>query len=453
MFQKNATPNLFEKLVYGSGQVGLNALYTLFSSYVLLFYTDVIGINAATVGLIVLVSKFFDGFSDLIAGQLIDTHKSKYGHCIPVLMRWTVPMVASVTLVFLVPKTILALQVAFIFVTYNLFNTILYTYVCMAFASLPSYATDDSVARSQMLVYSMLVAAAMQTILASTIMPMVNFFGGQNLQSAWVKSILVFGALGIIFLYLNVFFVKERVENTAPPENIIVGIKAAVKNKYWVYTLIANICNNIMLVFNLSVSVYYLNTVVGNLGLMGAYVAVSNLPGVVLMMITPSILPKVSKQKLVVFGSVLMLVAQIAFIVGPSDNVTWLLGTGLLRGFGMGLPMGLNGAMIGDCIDYGEWKTGTRVQSVLFSSNSVGIKIGQGVLTSLLGFFLTAVGYDGLKEVQSASTIAGIDSFFKYVPVVVCIVLIVFSYLFDLEKKLPGIRKELVERRGEVEKQ
>lgn len=208
-----------------------------------------------------------------------------------------------------------------------------------------------------------------------------------------------------------------------------------------------------MLVFNLSVSVYYLNTVVGNLGLMGAYVAVSNLPGVVLMMITPSILPKVSKQKLVVFGSVLMLVAQIAFIVGPSENVTWLLGTGLLRGFGMGLPMGLNGAMIGDCIDYGEWKTGTRVQSVLFSSNSVGIKIGQGVLTSLLGFFLTAVGYDGLKEVQSASTIAGIDSFFKYVPVVVCIVLIVFSYLFDLEKKLPDIRKELVERRGDIEKQ
>ena len=339
-------------------------------------------------------------------------------------MKWTIPMVVSVTLVFLVPKTILALQIAFIFVTYNLFNTILYTYVCMAFGSLPSYATDDSVDRSQTLVYSMLVAAAMQTILASTIMPMVNFFGGQNVQSAWVKSILVFGALGIVFLYLNVFFVKERVENSAPPENIVAGIKAAVKNKYWVYTLFANICNNIMLVFNLSV--YYLNTVVGNLGLKGAYIAVSNIPGVILMIFLPSILAKVSKQKLAVFGSILMPAAQIAFILGPSDNVTWLLGTGLLRGFGMGFPMGLNGAMIGDCIDYGEW-------------------------TSLLGFFLTAVGYDSLKEVQSAATIAGIDNFFKFVPVIVCIILIIFSYLFDLEKKLPGIQKDLQERRGAAE--
>ncbi len=118
--------------------------------------------------------------------------------------------------------------------------------------------------------------------------------------------------------------------------------------------------------------------------------------------------------------------AQIAFILGPSDNVTWLLGTGLLRGFGMGFPMGLNGAMIGDCIDYGEW-------------------------TSLLGFFLTAVGYDSLKEVQSAATIAGIDNFFKFVPVIVCIILIIFSYLFDLEKKLPGIQKDLQERRGAAE--
>ncbi|MDO4339438.1 MAG: MFS transporter [Eubacteriales bacterium] len=113
--------------------------------------------------------------------------------------------------------------------------------------------------------------------------------------------------------------------------------------------------------------------------------------------------------------------------------------------------MGLNGAMIGDCIDYGEYKTGIRVQSVLFSSNSVGIKIGQGILTSLLGFFLTAINYDGLKQVQSAATISGIDSFFKYVPIVVCIVLIIFSYLFDLEKKLPGIQKELTERRGSIE--
>ena len=451
MLQKNAKPNLFEKLIYASGQVGLNALATLFSSYVLLFYTDVIGINAATVGTIILISKLFDGFSDIIAGQIIDTHKSKYGHCIPVIMRWTIPMIISVIFVFLVPRTIGALQIAFIFVTYNLFNTIFYTYVSMAYTSLPSYCTDDPVDRSQMCVYTMLVAAAMQTILASTIMPMVNFFGGQNSQMAWVKSISVFGVLGIIFLYLNVLFVKERVDNNAPPENILVGVKCAFKNKYWIYSLLANICNNAVLVFNLSVSVYYLGNVTGNLGLMGAFVGCSNIPGVIMMMFTPAMLTRVSKRELAVFGSILMLGGQIAFILGPSGSTAWLLGTALIRGIGFGFTMGLNGAMVADCIDYGEWKTGTRVQSVLFSSNSVGVKVGSGLLTSGLGFFLTAVGYDGLKQVQDVATITGIDNFFKFVPILIFVLLLIFSYLFDLEEKLPEIQKELIERRGPIE--
>lgn len=93
---------LFEKVIYGSGDIGLNAMYTLFSSYVLFFYTDVIFMDAALIGTVIMISKIFDGVSDLVAGQLIDTHKSKRGHCIPVLLKWTLPMVASVVLVFLV---------------------------------------------------------------------------------------------------------------------------------------------------------------------------------------------------------------------------------------------------------------------------------------------------------------------------------------------------------------
>ena len=85
--------SLVEKVLYGSGDVGLNAMYTLFSSYVLFFYTDVIFMNAALIGAVIMVSKIFDGFSDLIAGHLIDTHRSKRGHCIPVLLKWTLPMV------------------------------------------------------------------------------------------------------------------------------------------------------------------------------------------------------------------------------------------------------------------------------------------------------------------------------------------------------------------------
>lgn len=438
--------SLLEKISYGSGQIGLNALYTLFSAYVMMFYTDIIGIAPAIVGVIILISKFFDGFSDLVAGQLIDTHKGKHGHCIPILAKWTIPMAISVLIIFLVPSSNLVLQIIFIFVTYNLFNTFLYTYICMAYASLPTYVTNNSVERSKMLVISMLFAAATQSVVAGYILPVIDFFGGMNDRMAWIKATIVFGIIGCFFVFLSVIFVKERVENDSPPENMLHGLKVAFKNKYWILTVILNICNNIILIFNLQVSVYYLKDVIGNSGLMAAFISVSNLPGVILMLIVPAFLGKISKQKIVLLGTCLMVIAQILFIVGPSDNTMWFLATGLLRGIGFGLPMGLAGAMIGDCVDYGEWKTGVRVQSVLFSANTVGQKIGQGILTSIFGFYLQVIGYNGLKATQTATAVEGINIFFKYVPLIFSIIMVVTVYFFDLEKKLPQIQKELSEK-------
>ena len=355
-------------------------------------------------------------------------------------------MMLSVVLTFMVPDASLPLQLIFIFVTYNLFNTIFYTVVGAAAASLPSYAADDPIDRSQMLAYSMLFAAAMQVVVASKIMTVIEYFGGIASQAAWIKATLFFGVIGLVFLFLNAFFVKERVENDKPAENVLEGAKYAIRNKYWIYTLIIGICANIMLIFNLSVSVYYLKDVVGNLGLMGSFIAVSNIPGVILMMIVPSLFGKITKRAMVVSGCVLILVGQILFIVGPSDNTTWFLATGLIKGIGMGFPMGLCGALIGDCVDYGEWKLGVRVQSVLFAANSVGQKIGQGLITSLLGIFLSAIGYVGTLEVQSAATISGIDAFFKFGPIIVCVIMGVFAYLIDFEKKLPEMRQEIAQR-------
>ena len=142
-----------------------------------------------------------------------------------------------------------------------------------------------------------------------------------------------------------------------------------------------------------------------------------------------------------------MLVAQIAFILLPTST-TVLFVTALLRGIGMGFAMGMAGALIGDTIDYGEWKTGIRVQSVLFSASSVGAKVGQGALTAAFGFFLNAIRYDGSLEVQAASTVSGIDAFFKFGPLVVAIILLIDIWFLDVETKNPQYIKEIEARKA-----
>jgi GPH family glycoside/pentoside/hexuronide:cation symporter len=449
MNENKSGVGFLEKIIYGSADIGLNAMYTLFGGYVLLFYTDVIGLNAGIIGVVILISKVLDGISDLIAGQLIDTHKGKGGHCIPVLLKWTIPMLASVTLVFMVPNSSVAVRVAFIFVTYNLFNTVVYTYVYTAHVSLATYVTNNPKDRSQMLVFTMMFAALSQTVLATTIMPIIEFFGGRNNQLAWIKSILALGGVGCIFMFLNVLFVKERVDNPAPSESLIKGIKYLLANKYWIIALFLGIAANVCLFFNLSVSVYYLNQVMGNMGLMGAWIAVSNLPGIGIALLILPMLKKVSLRNMVLFGGFMMLVGQVAFFVLPG-SVPVLLVTGLIKGIGFGFNMGLSNALIAATIDYGEWKTGTRVQGVLLAAGSVCNKVGQGVWTALFGLFLSAIGYNGLLEAQAASTVAGIGSFFKFGPLIAIISILVLAFFFRVEVLESKIQKELVERRGEL---
>jgi GPH family glycoside/pentoside/hexuronide:cation symporter len=258
---------------------------------------------------------------------------------------------------------------------------------------------------------------------------------------------LTFGVIGLVFLFLNVLFVKERVDNDAPSENILVGLKNAVQNKYWIIAVFITLITNVILLFNLSISVYYLNAVVGNMGLMGAFVAASNLPGIVLMFVIPFMLKKYSSKKLVIFGTIIMLVAQVIFLFAPVDNVTLLIGTALLRGIGFSFPMGLYSALIGDTIDYGVWKTGVQANGVLFSAATLAMKIGTGILTSVFGIFLTAVGYDGALAVQSAATLDGITGFFKIGPLVLMIIMLILMFMWHLDEELPQIRKELEARR------
>ncbi len=441
-------PGLLEKLLYGSGDFGLNVMFTLFSSYVLYFYTDVVGMNAAIIGSVILASKIFDGVSDLFAGHWVDTHRGKRGHCIPILMKWSIPLVITSVLVFLVPDTSIAVRVLFVFVTYNLFNTVTYTVVGLAHTTLPSYVTDDPVSRSQMMIYKMLFAAITQTIMANIILPMVNFFGGEKTQMAWVKTSLLLGVIGLIPLFLNAFLLKETVENETQPENILQGIKAAFKNKYWLMTVGIQLGCSIQMMFNLSISVYYLSNVVGNMGLMGLFIAFCNLPGIVIMIGLPMVIQKFSKRNLCILGVSLCLIGQVVFCFAPADNIPVLMGTALIRGIGFSFTMGLINAMTADTIEYGEWKNGVRVQGVLFSAKGICDKLGQGLLTSAFGFFLTKIGYDGLAEVQTATAVSGIDMFFKYVPIAVFVMQMLMLAAYRLDREFPVITKELEDRRA-----
>ena len=105
-------------------------------------------------------------------------------------------------------------------------------------------------------------------------------------------------------------------------------------------------------------------------------------------------------------------------------------------------------AIVGDVVDYSEWKDGIREEGLTYSVTSFGQKIGTGLGTAALGWILAAGHYDGTAAVQPDSAIFAIKSLFLYLPLVITVVVLIIWYLFmGLDKIYPTVRKELDERR------
>lgn len=93
------------RLSYAGGDVACNVVFGMVGTLLTLFYTDYVGINAATVGLIMLISRFFDGVSDMIMGIIVEKTNSKWGKSRPWILWMSVPYALSAILLFTVPHT------------------------------------------------------------------------------------------------------------------------------------------------------------------------------------------------------------------------------------------------------------------------------------------------------------------------------------------------------------
>ena len=157
---------------------------------------------------------------------------------------------------------------------------------------------------------------------------------------------------------------------------------------------------------------------------------------------------KIGKVRASIMGLGIALTCMLVRIISQDQFVPLYLACLLVSGFGLSLFASLVIPNIMDSIDYGEWKTGVRSDALVMSANSFGTKIGQGLGTASIAFMLEAVGYDEALTVQTASCVNGIHWLATLVPFAVYAVLIAFMLvIYQYEKKMPAIRKELADRK------
>ena len=157
---------------------------------------------------------------------------------------------------------------------------------------------------------------------------------------------------------------------------------------------------------------------------------------------------KFGKRTIMLSGVGIQMIGCILIILIPKSMPVILAAT-VMKSIGQSCAATMYQPMLADSIEYGHWKTGIRSQAALMGANGAGQKVGQGLVTALLGGIMSIAGFSGMAAVQSEKAIGSVSGLFLFVPLVFTIIEFAIIYIYDLDKKYDTIMKELEERKGQ----
>lgn len=437
----NAKLSFLERFAYGLGDYAGNLVYSAISAFLLVYYTDVLGVAAATAGSVMAISKIFDGISDLVMGRIVDNTKSKWGKARPWIIRMSIPLAVCTVLMFSVPHSLTgAMQIGYMFISYNLVSTVFYTGLNVPYATMQGLMTTNQYERGLLGNFRMLLATFGTMTVNSVVMPMCRFFGGgdNTNQTGWTITFVI---LMIAFLALNFvtfFFCKERVVEEKPQgaqdakgPSIMECLKSLVKNKYWLLMVVFLFSLYFMMSTFFGGNYYFSQYVIGD---ESSYSILSNslsLAQMGMMFITPFIMKKLGKRMTAMIG---MGAAVAAFVLTAlaGGNVTMVVACNILKGAAFGCGAATMFGLLQDAITYGQWLTGVQAVGMGNAASSFCMKVGSGIGTAALGWILGAGGFD--TDPTSASAITAINVACIWVPVITCVIGVVCMLFFDIDK-------------------
>ncbi len=453
-YMKNATQqeerlSFREKFCYGCGEISCNFVFTVVTALLVTFYTDVVGVSAATVGMIIAVSQLFNGASDICAGFIVDHTRSKHGRARVWELRMSIPYAVAAVLLMTVPKAAGMAQTIYIFITYNLMLTVVYTMFQLPFATSLSYMTRSQEERAKVNVVRMAMSPIGNIVVTLTFLPLVNRLGGG--QDAWVKLTAVYGIISAILMLICFFNTKERVQvlDDAGGEKIPLkkAIPALFKNKYFIILFLFFVLIALYQTFSGTMLTYYCKWNLGNDELLGIINFAAQIMMVISIPFIGLVINKFTKRTWAMLGGGLIALGSLIILLSPT-NVPLIWAGSFMRGLGTAPIYTVMFTMITDAIEYGQWKTGLRTPGAIQSAVTSGQKFGQGIGSAMIGFIMEAGGYhsEAGVTVQNAQALNTIYNLFVYGIAIIGVAIIVLMLFYHLDRQYPQIMKELLER-------
>lgn len=431
------------------GQFALNAMTGLVSA-VLYFYTEKVGVAAATAANVLLAAKIVDAFTDLIMGKIMDNGKSPKGKCRPWFLRMAIPAFVAIVALFTVPAGLTGFaQVAYLFLSNVFLTAIVSTAIMIPYGAILVMRTKSLEERNKMGIFRAAAGYVIGMVIAIALVPLTNALGPDGVadQMAYIKFAVIAGALSAIFLLILYKTSKETAAQEEKPDDGLAFGDALGKlfhNKYWVIVLVANLFVNVIYALSSS-GTYYAKYVLGDDNLVGIMGAVGLIPTFVGFIAVGPMTKKFGLTKTLKIAFALGIIGNVIRCFKP-DSFILCITVGLLGSFATIPMMCLGGTLSSMAMDYNDYKYHNKIIGMSASATSFGSKVASGIGASLVGWILALVGFSGNMEVVTPAVRYGIYTFSLYIPLAMFVGLFIMISKFDLEAKYGDMMKAIAER-------
>lgn len=439
------------KLSYGLGALGKDFACAPIYIFLMFYFTDVAGLSAAFVGTIFLAARIIDAITDPMMGVIVDNTRSKFGKFRPWIIIGT--LVNAVVLVglfstHLFEGTALYVYAAAAYILWGL----TYTIMDIPYWSMIPALSSSRQEREKLVVWPRLFASLAWFITGTYGLSIVRKLGNGDQGEGFFNVAILIAVLFVMSAFLVARNVKEKEEpaNAKAVErfnfkDVLVIIGKNDQLKALIGTVLSFQIANLLVG---GFAIYYFSYALGNASLFPVYMMVAGIAEVAGVFLFPKIASTLPRKHLWViacaFPILSCLILLITVLIIPGNAIMIGIAGAAIK-FGVGIANALQTVMLADVVDYGEYKTGRRSESVIFSVQTMLVKFAGAAGGFIVGMGLTVIGYVP-NAVQSVDTIIGLQFMMVGVPaILMAISALVYKKYYYLHE---GFNKEEAEQQS-----
>ena len=417
---------------FGAGDFACNLYWQSISLYLLFYYTDAVGLSAATAGLIYMVASIWDGLIDPVIGAAADRTRTRWGGYRPYILFGAVPLALAFGLLYYRPPLEGTALVAFVLVAHLLFRS-LYAAVNVPYAALTARITQDARERATVSGARMLFSTSAAVVVALATQPIARAVTGHTDGArGFFVAACCFAVIATLVLPVVFATTREQVPASAPPLGASRAYWRSVlgNRAFWTLILAGGFMITCMTALGKSVLYYFKYYLHDEAGARAA-LAMSSASGLAIVPFWMLVARRVSKREIWLASCAIYAAGLIVFAL-IDLRAAWQMNVFLvyMQVGTLGLAFSYWG-ILPDTVEYGEWKTGVRAEAFIFGLALLFQKVALGFGAGLFGLALERIGYRP-NQVQSPETLHGLKLIMVGLPllgVTICAAAMLFNPL------------------------